>query len=142
MTDDDRMQDAELRARARRLGVAEAERLDVEGVVTGVLGRLRQERRSRRWRLFAWGRGPSGWPRLAAAIVLIVGAGLLVRGAYPERTPALVVEGLQDLSTGQLRQVLATLEQTLETPVPDSGAEDLNDLTTEQLETVLQSLEG
>jgi hypothetical protein len=61
-----------------------------------------------------------------------------------ERPPqqALVVDELQDLSTAQLREVLGSLDQTLETPVPESGSEGVDDMTTEQLETVLQTLEG
>jgi hypothetical protein len=140
MKDDDRIQDAALREQARRLGVAEAQRLDVERVVAGVLDRLRHERRpaalpSRVWR--------SGWMRVAAALVVVVGAGVAVRQAWQQpRQTALVVDELQDLSVEQLGEVLGSLDETLKTPIPESGTEDINDLTTQQLETLLRSLEG
>ena len=136
------IQDAGVRDQARRLGAAAAERLDVERAAQGVLARLRRERISGRAAAPWWVR--AGWMRAAAAIVLVLGAGLVVRGTLQERGPQpyLVVDDLRDLSTSQLRVVLGTLDQTLQTPVPEAAPEDLNDLTTEQLEAVLQSLEG
>jgi hypothetical protein len=136
------IQDAALRDHAQRLGRAAAEHFDVERTVEGVLERLRRERITGRATGAWWIR--SAWLRAAAAIVLVLGAGLVVRGMVHEReSPTyLVVDDLGDLSTGQLREVLGTLDQTLQTPVPEAAPEDLDSLTTEQLEAVLQSLEG
>jgi hypothetical protein len=136
------IQDAALRDHAQRLGRAAAERFDVERAAEGVLHRLRRERIVGRATGVRWLR--SAWLRAAAAIVLVFGAGLIVRGVVHERESQtyLVVDDLGDLSAGQLREVLGTLDQTLQTPVPEAAPEDLNDLTTEQLEAVLRSLEG
>jgi hypothetical protein len=141
MMTDDPVQDSALREQARRLGVAESQRLDVEGIVTGVLDRLKHERLPKRGRIPVWWR--SGWIRIAATIMLVAGGGLVARLVLWERQQqALVVDELQDLSTAQLREVLGSLDQTLETPVPESGSEGVDDMTTEQLEAVLQTLEG
>ncbi|HSD32441.1 MAG TPA: hypothetical protein VLB49_11055 [Gemmatimonadales bacterium] len=136
--DDDR--DVELERLARRLGSRAAERLDVEGTAAAVVVRLRTERtRQRPWWM------QSGWLRAAAVLLLVVGAGLVVRQRFlVHRAPAdhYVREELQDLSTDQLREVLGSLDRTLTEATIEPADEDLNDLTTEQLRVLLQSLEG
>jgi hypothetical protein len=140
---DEQIQDAELRQAAQRLGVRAAERLDVERVAAGVVGRLRTDPASRPQR--PWWIQPA-WLRAAAAVVLVAGTGILVRGwtnARAQRHPAhYVADELQDLSADQLRQVLGSLDQTLNDPVLESSDEDLNDLTTDELQVLLRSLEG
>jgi hypothetical protein len=134
--------DAQLEALARGLGAAAAERLDVERTAAAVVERLRQEPVVRRthWRQPTW------W-RIAAAVVLMVGAGILVRPRFAPgdagQTPQYLSADLQDLSTDQLQEVLSTLDQTLTDPAPLVPPEDdWTDLTTEQLQAVLRSLEG
>jgi hypothetical protein len=136
--DEDR--DVELERLARRLGSRAAERLDVERTAAAVVARLRSERARQR----PWWVQP-GWLRAAAVALLIVGAGLVVRQRIlSQRTPAdyFVREELQDLSADQLREVLGSLDRTLNEATIAPVSEDLNDLTTEQLRVLLQSLEG
>jgi hypothetical protein len=142
MKPDERNDDSALRARAQRLGGRAAERLDVERIAEQVVDRLRQDRARGIAHRSHWVR--VGWLRVAAAIVVLAGAGLLLRRTFQAPAPQapFVSDELQGLSTTELRDVLGSLDRTLETPVPDSSTENLNDLTTEQLEAVLQSLEG
>ncbi len=138
-----RLEDDELRQMAQRLGGRAAERLNVERVAAGIVERLRTPPATRPARF--WWIQP-GWLRAAAAVVLVVGAGILVRGwnsAGGQRHPThYVADELQDLSADQLRQVLGSLDQTLNDPVVEPSDEDLNDLTTDELQALLRSLEG
>lgn len=141
---DERDDEARLAQAARLLGAAAAERLDVEGTAAAVLERLRHEgvRPGSRWR---WVR-PAWW-RVAAAIVLLAGAGLVARSQFfPHETAPLsryLSADLQGLTSDQLQEVLSTLDQTLSDSTPLVPAEDdWNDMTTEQLQAVLRSLEG
>lgn len=139
---DDQLQDAALRRLAQELGKQAADRLDVERTTSAVLQRLRaetkQEHTARHW----W--SLPGWLRVAAAVVLVAGAGLVLRILIGPGHPAhYVADDLRDLSTDQLREVLGSLDQTLAEPTPiEPSEDDLNGLTTEQLERLLQSLEG
>ena len=136
--DEDR--DVELERLAQRLGSRAAERLDVEGTAAAVVARLRTERAGQRPRWMQ-----SGWLRAAAVLLLVVGAGLVVRQRFlTHRAPPdhYVREELQDLSTDQLREVLGSLDRTLTEATVEPAGDDLNDLTTEQLRVLLQSLEG
>lgn len=141
---DDQLHDAELRRLAQQLGKQAADRLDVDGTVGAVLQRLREEaarkRTGRRW----WSQ--PGWLGVAAAVVLVAGAGLVLRLQTGTNRPARLIdvaEDLRSLSTDQLREVLGTLDQTLAEPTTiEPSEDDLNGLTTEQLEQLLQSLEG
>lgn len=136
--DEDR--DVELERLARRLGTRAAERVDVERTAAAVVARLRTERARQRPRWMH-----SGWLRAAAALLLVVGAGLVLRQRFlTHRAPAdhYVREELQDLSTDQLREVLGSLDRTLTEATIEPADEGLNDLTTEQLRVLLQSLEG
>jgi hypothetical protein len=141
---DDRMDDGKLEELARRLGAGAAERLNVARVAGAVVERLRNEPKIEP-------RGPSPswmqpkWLRVAAVVVLMVGVGLVVRGRMQSgsrHSAHYIAEELQDLSTNQLREVLSTLDETLEGATPPSSEDDLNDLTTEQLQALLRSLEG
>ncbi len=136
----DENRDIELERLAQRLGARAAERLDVERTAAVVVARLRTERAKPR----PWWSQP-GWMRAAAVVVLMIGAGLVVRARFlSQRTPLghYVREELQDLSTDQLREVLGNLDRTLNDATSEPAGEDLNDLTTEQLRVLLQSLEG
>lgn len=136
--DEDR--DIELERLAARLGARAAERLDVEQTAAAVMARLRVERaRQRPWWI------QPGWLRAAALVVLMVGAGLVVRARFmAHQAPAghYVREDLQDLSTDQLREVLSSLDRTLNDATVEPVDGDLNELTTEQLRALLESLEG
>jgi uncharacterized protein (DUF433 family) len=82
--------------------------------------------------------------RVAAAVVLMAGAGLVWRWQTGSRHAGhYVADDLRDLTTDQLREVLGTLDQTLAEPTTiEPSEDDFNGLTTEQLERLLQSLEG
>lgn len=138
--DEDR--DLELERLAGRLGAQAADRLDVERMAAAVVARLRAERVAGRGRR-RWIK-PAGL-RAAALVVLMIGAGLVVRARFPAHRPPAgdyVREELQDLSTDQLQEVLGSLDRTLNDAAVEPADEDLNDLTTQQLQALLQSLEG
>ena len=140
----DRMDDAKLEELARRLGAGAAERLNVERVAGAVVERLRNESKIVRRGPSPWWMQPR-WLRAAAVVVLMVGVGLVVRvrmQSGSRQSAHYIAEELQDLSTSQLREVLGTLNETLEAASPPSSDDDLNDLTTEQLQALLRSLEG
>jgi hypothetical protein len=141
---DDQMDDAKLEQLARRLGAGAGDRLNVERVAAAVVERLRSEPEVER-------RGPSRWwvqskwLRAAAIVVLMVGVGVVVRGLLHSESrhqAHYIAEDLQDLSASQLREVLGTLDETLQAATPPSSEDDWNDLTTEQLQALLRSLEG
>lgn len=122
---------------ARRLGAQAAERLDLERTAEAVVERLREPVAP-----------ASRWIRVAAAFVILTGATLAARQLFNRpastghATAHYVTDDLTDLSTDQLREVLNTLDETLDlrgTTQPDSGLEDLD---AQQLRTVLRSLEG
>jgi hypothetical protein len=141
---DDRMDDAKLEELARRLGAGAAARMNVERVAEAVVERLRTDPKHERRGPSPWWIGPV-WLRAAAVVVLMVGVGFLVRGRLQNgsrHAPHYVAEDLQDLSISQLRDVLGTLDETLDAATPPSSDDDLNDLTTEQLQALLRSLEG
>jgi hypothetical protein len=139
--DDATFHDAKVHDGARRLGLAAGERLDVERVAAAVVERLRD--------------APAGatrpawmqpaWLRIAAAVVVLVGGGLVWRqsgNSVPAHGAHFVTDDLTDLSADQLRDVLSTLDETLNqdsTTLPDG---DLEDLDAQQLQAVLRSLEG
>ncbi len=139
----DELQDAKLQELAQRLGVLAAERLDVQRTAQAVLARLREQPRSERW---AW--AELTWLRIAAAVVLLLGAGVVTRSALhrPGRTVSNVVvpiaEDLSDLSADQLQGVLKTLDQQLEDENGWSPETGLEGLTAPQLRALLRSLEG
>ena len=130
---------------ARGLGDRAAERLDVETVVSGVLRRLRaggggvEERRSGLLR----GRGRT-LLRIAAALAVLAGGGLVARGALERgavaTTSAVPAPVLVGLSTDELEEVFDSL--AVEAPVHEFAAGGLESLTETQLRDLLQQMEG
>ncbi len=145
MKHEDPGSDAALRAVAERLGRAAAERVDVERTAARVVARLREDARRAR-RLPRW-LEPTGL-RIAAALVIVAGAGLVVRGlghwssGQPVPAESTTAE-LGELSTAQLRELLGAVDR----PAADQDvvlAQDvgLDDLSAAQLRALLASLEG
>ncbi len=134
-------EDAKWHDAAKRLGVAAAEKLDVDRIAAVVVERLRSE--PARAAHPAWIQ-PT-WLRIAAAVLVLVGGGLVVRHVWsPTATHGahFVTDDLTDLTADQLRDVLSTLDETLDlgsTTLPEA---DLEDLDAQQLRAVLRSLEG
>ena len=144
MKREDAGSDAALRAMAERLGRATAERVDVERTAERVLARLREDaQRARRFRRWVQ---PLGL-RIAAALMIVVGAGLVARGRWrpsPGRPAAEAASGeLGELSAAQLRELLDAVDRP-------GGDQDvvlaqevgLEDLSAAQLRALLVSLEG
>ena len=145
MNDDATLHDAKLQEVARRLGAHAAERLDVERTAQAVVARLRTEPRAQ-VRVLGWIR--PAWLRIAAAVVLLVGAGVVALNVRipPHTTPvpgATVGGELGELSGAELRVVLEALGQPGGEPqavsAQDVGLEDLSAL---ELRALLESLEG
>ncbi|PYO87698.1 MAG: hypothetical protein DMD66_09720 [Gemmatimonadetes bacterium] len=134
--------EARLENLAKRLGARAAERLDVAATAQKVVERLREQPVRR----IVWVQ--QTWLRIAAALVVVVGGAVAVRqnvvrshAAHPAH---LVADDLSDLSTDELRDVLATFDQLIRTDsgaVPESST-DLHELDAQQLRAVLRSLEG
>jgi hypothetical protein len=141
---DEELQDAKLRELARLLGAGAAERLDVERAAQAVVTRLRERPRVT---LGDWVWMQPAWLKIAAALVLVLGAGLVTRVLLRERVPvaALVVplgEDLTDLTAEQLRETVGALEQAFadDSPVAlDAGLESLNTI---ELRALLRTLES
>ena len=144
MNMDDELQDAKLREVARLLGAGAAERLDVERAAQAVVTRLRERPRVT---LGGWVWMQPAWLKIAAALVLVLGAGLVTRGLLRERVPtaAMLVpigEDLTDLTADQLRETVGALEQALADESPgalDAGLESLNTI---ELRALLRTLES
>jgi len=136
--------DARIEQLAKRLGTAAAERLDVPATARAVVARLSEQPAPRS----TWVR--PAWLRMAAAVVVLVGGGVLVGRLTTRHHPAasqhaahFVADDLNDLSTAELRDVLASFDDIINTDsvtLPDSG--DLHQLDAQQLREVLRSLEG
>ena len=142
MNDDGTSHDATLEDAARRLGAGAAERLDVERTVQAVLARLREEPRAPLRAAWAWSR--PAWLKIAAALVVVAGAGVVARGVWPARpgagAPVETVD-LSDMSAPQLRELLRSVEQP-GAPEPVSSQDvGLEDLSPAQLRALLASLE-
>ncbi|HEV2671826.1 MAG TPA: hypothetical protein VGU74_12075 [Gemmatimonadales bacterium] len=133
--------DTKLEHFAKRLGAAAAERLDVDATARNVVAALRrQPARRRTWIAVHW-------MRVAAAVVVLLGGGLLVRQTVTvpvdsEHPDHLVADDLGDLTTEQLKDVLERFDEIVgsSTALPDSS--DLRELDAQQLRDVLRSLEG
>ena len=144
MNMDEELQDGRLRELARLLGAGAAERLDVERTAQAVVTRLRQQPRVM---LGGWVWMQPAWLKIAAAIVLVLGAGLVTRGLLRERVPTAAVgaplgEDLTDLTADQLRETVGALEQSFAEESPgglDAGLESLN---TAELRALLRTLES
>jgi hypothetical protein len=135
---------AKVEAMARRLGARAAERLNVERTVAAVIERLRADPSSDSRR--SWMQ-PT-WLRIAATLVVLVGGGLIGRRLLVQRGPVghevahFVRDDLTDLSADQLRDVLGTLDETLDLGRTIQPEADLENLDAQQLRAVLRSLEG
>ncbi len=132
------MTDEELERLAQRLGVRAADRLDVERTAQTVVTRLRRQPRS-------WMGQGSGWLKIAAAALLVLGVGVVARAPWRGRPPvaAAVVpmgEDLSGLSAAELREAIAALDL----PLADEGGTDtgLEGLSAAELRALLRSLEG
>ncbi|PYO59584.1 MAG: hypothetical protein DMD70_12005 [Gemmatimonadetes bacterium] len=146
MNDDATLHDDKLQEVARRLGARAAERLDVERTAQAVVARLRTEPRAE-IRVLGWIR--PAWLRIAAVLVLVVGAGVVVRSLGHDRptTTALATAAgaeLNDLSADQLRQLLEAVGQQPGGEEETVSAQDvsLEDLSALELRALLRSLEG
>ncbi len=130
---------------AKQLGTDAANRLDVEATARKVVERLREQPVRR----IAWVQRT--WLRIAAALVLVLGGAVVASRLTPGRRPGvsahpahLVADDLGDLSTDELRDVLATFDELIS---PDSvavpeGSTDLHELDAQQRRAVLRSVEG
>ena len=145
MNDHD-MQDERLQVLARRLGARAAERLDVERTAAAVVQQLREQPAATP----TWWLRPA-WLRLAAAVVLMLGAGVVYRGVgMGPREPALAVvvwpgdDRLSELSSEQLRALLQSFDQPVleEEGLGSPQEAGLEDLSAAQLRELLLSLEG
>ena len=145
MNDDATLHDGKLQEVARRLGARAADRLDVERTAQAVVTRLRTEPRAD-IRVLGWIR--PAWLRIAAALVIVVGAGVVVRSLWhdqPTGTASVAAAGaeLNDLSADQLRQVLEAVGQPGgEYGTVSSQDVSLEDLSALELRALLESLEG
>ena len=146
MKDDATFHDAKLQELAQRLGTRAAERLDVERAAQAVVARLREERRAPLRGTWTWRR--PAWLKIAAALVVVVGAGVVARGVWPARpgvTLPVETVDLSDMSAPQLRELLRSVEQ----PGDEGGAAEpvwsqdvgLEDLSPAQLRALLASME-
>ena len=145
MNDDATLHDDKLQEVARRLGTRAAERLDVERTAQAVVERLRTEPRAE-VRVLGWIQ--PAWLRIAAVLLLLVGAGVValnVRGPQPTTPlpPASAGGELSELSGDELRIVLAALQEPSAerqgVSPQDVGLEDLSAL---ELRALLEWLEG
>ena len=134
--------DTRLEHLAKRLGNAAAARLDVEATARKVVERLREQPVRRT----VWIQ--QTWLRVAAAFVIMLGGGMVVRQTLVRSGSAhaehLVADDLNDLSTDELRDVLGAFDDLISTDsvaVPESST-DLRELDAQQLRAVLRSLEG
>lgn len=139
MSNDADLGDEELRRLAARLGSRAAARVDENAVARAVVERLRHPEVVP---LLRPARRIPVWLRLAAALVLLAGAGLVVRQrGGPAEPTRFVAADLVGLETEELSELLSTLDETLgDSAVVAPGG--LDGLDAEQLETVLRSLEG
>ena len=145
MTKDAMNGDAKIEHLAERLGRAAAEQLDVQATAQRVIERLRETPRRRAIRI------QPRWLRVAAAVVVLVGGGVVVgrmmsgnRSGVGGHAAHLVADDLNDLSADELRDVLASFDEIINSrsaATPDSGS-DLHQLDAQQLREVLRSLEG
>ena len=141
MKDDATLHDARLQELAQRLGTRAAERLDVERTAQAVVARLREEARGPA-RPSVWSQ--PAWLKIAAALVVVAGAGVVARAVWPARpgaaAPVETVD-LSDMSAPQLRELLRSVEQP-GAPEPVSSQDvGLEDLSPAQLRALLASLE-
>jgi len=139
------MNDEKLENLAKRLGTEAAARLDVAATARKVVERLREQPVRR----IAWVQ--QAWLRIAAALVIVLGGAVVASRLTPVRRTGVsthpahfVADDLSDLSTDELRDVLASFDELISSDsvaVPE-GSTDLHELDAQQLRAVLRSLEG
>jgi len=137
--------DAGLESLAKRLGTRAAEHVDVGRMARQVVEQLREQPKAR----VTWIQ--PAWLRIAATVVLLVGAGVVWSHVTPARGPAAVghtahyvADDLNDLSADELRDVLASFDDIISSDsavVPDSSS-DFRGLDAQQLREVLRALQG
>jgi hypothetical protein len=143
VNEDQELHDASLRELARRLGARAAERLDVERTAQAVVSRLRERPGVT---VAEWVGMQPARLKIAAALVLLLGAGLITRGLLTERAPSTAVVlplglDLTMLTADELREAIGALEQPLSeetTEALDAGLESLN---ATQLRALLRAME-
>lgn len=149
MRDSGPVHDQDLRQVAQRLGAAAADRLDVERTAQAVVTRLRAGE--------AHARSPihwmqPAWMRAAAVVVVMLGAGLLIRyhilhptaesSATDSTITAPAAGELADFSPSQLQAVLAALNEPVETtPTVHAGDAGVEDLSGPELQSLLRAME-
>jgi hypothetical protein len=126
----------ELERLAKELGTEAAARLDVEATARVVLERLRQPTEEKKRR--TWIRPE--WLRVAAALAILLGAGVVLQKTGDRAPSHYVLEDLRDLSAAELTVILSNLDHTLEADSTEAPL-DLERLTPAQLEALLRSLE-
>ncbi len=141
MNDDATVHDDELREVAQRLGARAAERLDVERTAQAVVARLRVAPRRRTWTWIE----PT-WLRIAAALVVVAGAGAIARARWHEQAPAAAVvpldEDLIGLTPAELREAIGALDRPLGEETGSGADTGLEGLGPDELRALLRSLEG
>ncbi len=145
MNDDATSDDGKLQEVARRLGARAADRLDVERTAQAVVTRLRTEPRAD---IRVLGGIRPSWLRIAAALVMVVGAGVVALNVrvplFTTPVPPATASGeLSELSGDELRAVLEAVGQP-GGEQQDVSPQDLSleDLSAPQLRALLESLEG
>ena len=132
------MNEHEMERLAQQLGKRAAERLDIEATARAVLERLREQPARR----IGW--TPPEWLRIAAVVILLLGVGVVLQQTGTSRAQEVAsyeIADLRELTTAELEQVLATLDQTLTVDATDLGDVNLDELTPAQLQSLLQALE-
>lgn len=137
----DELDDAQLRAAARRLGARAAEQLDVERTAAAVLEQLRQQPQA------VPSRRIPPWLALAAGIVLVIGGSAVWRAMrHPEAAaPAVAAAGLdlKSLSADQLQDLLKAIDQPFDADsLPATEEPGLDDLSAPELRALLSVLKG
>src|SRR5262245_60690036 len=131
---------------ARQLGARAAERLDVAKTARQVVERLREQPREAPRATWI----QPAWLRIAAAVVIVVGSGALLRQVIPrggavagQHGAHYVSDDLRDLSADELRDVLGSFDEILGSDsVADPDTTDWRGLDAQQLREVLRALEG
>lgn len=138
------LHDGTLHELAKQLGARAAEPLDVERTAQAVLARLREEppRSVARW---IWIQ--PAWLRIAAAALLVLGIGFVVRHLVdePATTSAVIApldEELKDLTAEQLRDAMGSLEQPLIGEDAGVWEASLEGLSPDDLRALLRALEA
>ncbi len=145
MNDDATLDDGKLQEVARRLGARAADRLDIERTAQAVVTRLRTEPRAD---IRVLGSVRPAWLRIAAALVMVVGAGVVALNVRVPRfttpvPPATASGELSELSGDELRAVLEAVGQPGGEQQEVSPQDlSLEDLSAPQLRALLDSLEG